>query len=309
MTVVHWRKPRPWRVAARVARGGAEGFAYRLIAHVIRRRLEAGRPCPRHLALGLLAAAPARDHRQIASDLCRARKTRDVVGMRGIATTARCAPDLRAEKLVSQRYRFVWICNPKVASRSLIAALGGVDPDAVLVRGRTMREIYRSEPQTRDYLSFAFVRNPYTRAHSFYADKLLHAHRKQEYDVVRHHHGIEPSSGFGELCAWLSTPYGSDAFADRHWLSQHTQIRLPTGRLPDFVGRYERLEGDLAGVAGRLRMPAPTLPVLNAATGWQPRAALAPAEQKRRVADLNDCNRALLRARYAADFDAFGYRS
>ena len=48
---------------------------------------------------------------------------RDFETARAIYRTAMRRTDLRAEKIVSNRYRFVWLCNPKVASRSMIDAL------------------------------------------------------------------------------------------------------------------------------------------------------------------------------------------
>ncbi len=44
-----------------------------------------------------------------------------------MAHTAHLKPDLRAEKIVSHRYRWLWICVPKVASRSLIPGAGHID--------------------------------------------------------------------------------------------------------------------------------------------------------------------------------------
>ena len=106
------------------------------------------------------------------------------------------------------------------------------------------------------------------------------------------------------MCAWLNTPYGSNAFAERHWLSQHRQIRLPDGRLPDFVGRHERLEPDLALVAARLGLRVRPLEPLNTMSGWLPPPEREAIDRHR---DLDRCNRAKLRSRYAADFRLFGY--
>ena len=45
----------------------------------------------------------------------------------------------RAEKLLSHKHRYLWICVPNVASRSLIATLRAVDPGAELIRIRTLK--------------------------------------------------------------------------------------------------------------------------------------------------------------------------
>ena len=77
-----------------------------------------------------------------------------------MARTAKRRPDLRAPKVVSHRYGFVWIANPKVASTSILATLLQADPTADVVRHATLAEVYAAMPETRDYLSFAFVRHP-----------------------------------------------------------------------------------------------------------------------------------------------------
>ena len=121
---------------------------------------------------------------------------------------------------------------------------------------------------------------------------------------------------FAEFCRWLNTPCGSDAFADRHWLSQSRQIATGDGRLPDFLGRYETLGRDWRAVTRRLGLPAAELPHLNA------RPAPAPPEPESDDPDSDDPDSGdevsgdevsgdevsvLLRRRYAEDFRIGGY--
>ena len=244
-----------------------------------------------------LAASPAPEHRQIASLLADAIAAGDDAAALALASTAGCRADVRAEKIVSRRYRYLWICNPKVASRSMIAALRAVDSDAELIRGRTLDEVLRMRPQARDYCRFAFIRHPAERAYSFYADK--HALALKDRDAHRwfigRYHGLRTGMEFAEVCRWLDTPCGSDAFADRHWLSQHRQIRSGDGRLPDCLGRYEHLDADWRAIAEKLRMPYRALPRLNARA---PGAAAA----------MDPDTARLLRRRYAEDFRLGGYR-
>ena len=282
--------------------------AYLLLAQTAYLSVRTGerRRCPVWLPRAMIAAAPSRVHLEVARELRQALVDGPVERVRSIADTARRWPDLCAEKIVSHRFRFLWICNPKVASRSLITALRAADPDARLISGKTIASVHRVEPRSRDYLSFAFVRDPYDRAHSFYADKVV-LNGQYPNPVFGPHHGISQNSDFDAVCAWLNSPYGADAFADRHWLSQHRQIQLPDGRLPDFVGRYERLEPDLHTVTERLGMPVPVLPKINTTTDRWPEGKLAEGRRLRETA-LSTTNRALLRRRYAADFDVLDYR-
>ena len=95
--------------------------------------------------------------------------------------------------------------------------------------------------------------------------------------------------GFAKLCRWLCTPFGSDDLADHHPLSQNRQIRIGE-RLPDHIGRYERLDAHWRDIAARIDMPHVALPRLN-------RSPVVPGER------VDDGGIALLRHRYAEDFE------
>lgn len=245
-----------------------------------------------------LAASPTSAHRDIAALLARAIEAGDGASALALAGTAGRRPDRRAEKVLSRRYRALWICNPKAASRSIIAALRAADPDALLIRGRTVDEVYARYPEAKEYWSFAFLRHPCDRTLSFYADKHLLARRDPDNYrwFIEPWHGLATGMSFSELCRWLDTAAGSDAFADRHWLSQSRQIAGADGRLPDFLGRCETLDDDWRTVAERLGLPLAALPRLNQG---DPRL-LAEARPDRECA-------ALLRSRYADDFALGGY--
>ena len=246
-----------------------------------------------------LAASPVPEHREIAAALRRALASGDAAAALALASTAGCRADRRAEKIVSHRYRFLWICIPKAASRSLIRALLAADPEAELVRGRTLDELLDRRPALGGYFSFAFVRHPVSRTRSFHADKhgrAAHDRRARRW-FIEPWHGLHVGMGFEELCRWLATPAGSDAFADRHWLSQHLQIRTEGGRAPDFVGRWETLDDDWRTVAAQVGMPRRALPRLNARAGKPPGT-----DGPEGLEAL-----ALLRRRYAEDFRLWGY--
>ena len=248
--------------------------------------------------LDRLAGAGVAGYREIAAALAHAIEAEDYETAHAIIATTRRKPDLRAEKIVSRRYGFLWICVPKVASVSLLEALGAVDPEAELITGRTLEEIVKTRPEVRGYYRFAFIRHPCHRTFSFYADKHVKlAGRPDAYRFfIEPYHGVREGMTFVELCRWLATPYGSDAFADRHWLSQHLQIRLPDGRLPDFIGRYERLDADWETVTAHLGLPFRPLPRFNV------RPAAMVAEEH-----LDDETVKLLQRRYADDFALGGY--
>ena len=236
---------------------------------------------------------------------------------RRMAITILQETDIRTEKIISRKYRFVWLANPKVASRSIVAALLGADPEAEIVYENTIFEIYARYPETKDYYSFAFVRHPFDRAASYHAQ--LHRSREgYEGNVLSkverairnkfvRFYGLAEARDFDDYCEWLDTPYGSDAFANRHFLSQYLVIRAGRDRLPDFIGRLENLRADLDRVAADVGMPTPALPMLNTMGGWQATPEALRAVRSRTSVQLTERNKALLRKRYAEDFRLGGY--
>ena len=244
-----------------------------------------------------LARSPGPECRAVAAALAGAIDTGDDAATLALLSTAGRRPDLRAEKIVSRKYRYVWICNPKAASRSIIAALRAADPGAQLIRNRTLEAVLAARPQARDYFRFAFLRDPVERALSFWADKhrLARTDRDNRRWFVDPWHGLSAGMGFEAFCRWLDTPFGADAFADRHWLSQHRQLRDGDGRLPEFLGRHERLDADWRAVCDRLGLPFRALPRLN------------PRPEGCEAAPPDAGTAALLRRRYAEDFRIGGY--
>ena len=248
-----------------------------------------------------LATSAHAEHRALGALLGAAIAEADDATALALVSTAARQPDLRAEKVVSHRYRFLWICNPKAASRSLIAALRAADPDAVLIRHRTLEQVLARYPEAGEYFRFAFLRHPVHRTRSFHADKhtLARRDRNARRWFIDPWHGLRPGMSLAEFCRWLETPCGSDAFADRHWLSQSRQVAAADGRMPDFLGRFETLEADWRTVTGRLRLPPVPLPHLNASmTGETGLAGEAGCG-----GDIME----QLRRRYAEDFVLGGY--
>lgn len=242
------------------------------------------------LLLRRLSCSSTAEHRQVAGRLASAISSGDTQATLAIATNARQRPDTRSEKIVSHRYEFVWICNPKVASRSIVRALLAADPEATLVRDQTMDEVFSVFPEARRFFSFGFVRDPYERARSFFDDKLGLGPLAPNWTSDRRYCGLRKGMSFDEYCQWLDTPFGSDAFAEKHWLSQHRHLEVDGG-LPDYVGSYENLQENWRWVLARLGVPYTELPHLN----------------KRRdgavQVDADDASIAILRRRYERDFD------
>ena len=235
-----------------------------------------------------------------------------------MARTAARWPDLGAEKIVSREYRYIWLCVPKVASRSIREALCSVTPDAEVFVGQSVAEVLARRPEARDYYSFAFVRHPFSRALSFYWELHFAARRYADAGQGRHKrekarsfferfYGLAGVGDFDGYCRWLQTPYASDAVADRHYLSQYVQLGLGDGRLPDFIGRLESLDVDFGCVMERIGLPTPDLPLLNTMAGWQPALDALDEARGEAGACLTARNKGLLAMRYAKDLALQGY--
>lgn len=236
-----------------------------------------------------LSGSSLQEHRQVACRLAAAIDDGDLRGAMAIARHARLRPDLRAEKIISHRYRFVWLCNPKVASRSTIEALLSIDPEAILVERKTTEQLLLEYPEVRGYFSFAFVRDPCERAQSFFRDKLDPVLGASVWNS-RRFYGLRKGMSFSEYCQWLDTPFGSDAFADVHWLSQYKHLEIGRGR-PDYIGSYDNLQEDWRCVLARLGVPHTELPHLN--------------RRRDGAVELfaDDASVAILHRRYARDYE------
>lgn len=254
-------------------------------------------------------------HPQVVLDMAGAvarGRGRDALRM---ARTASRTPG-KAEKIVSRKYRYLWICVPKVASRSIMAALRATEPDIAVICDKSIFELYKLHPPAESYTSFAFIRHPFDRALSLYAEMRYFRERfdgphrylkgQRQLYFERCFHGLAEVDSFNDYCQWLNTRYGSDAFADAHFLSQHLQMRLADSRLPDFIGRLEAIDEDFERIVAQIGLPATALPQLNTMLGWQ--ASSPPALQQARAemrALLTPNNKALLRRRYAADLQLY----
>ncbi len=252
----------------------------------------------------------------IAGDMVRALAHREIDMAKCMAITAAQTPAPQ-QMVVSRKYGFYWLSTPKVASRSIIAALLGADPDAEIISTDRIFDAYKRYPELTSYYSFAFVRHPFDRAGSFHAQLQRHwDHYEGEVRVMmeefrsrtfNRYFGLEEATSIDDYCQWLNSPYGSDALADHHFRSQHLVIRDKRGRLPDFIGRFENIQADLDCITTRVGMPGLKLPVLNTASGWTTTPEAWRASRPKMAAQLTGRNKALLQTRYADDFNLFGY--
>lgn len=135
--------------------------------------------------------------------------------------------------------------------------------------------------QYRRYFRFSIVRNPWTRAYSWYRNAMR--------DDRHHEAGRAPGQSFAAYMA---------RHAGRGWLRPQLHwLRDRSGTLDlDFIGRFETLAEDFATVSARLSLGAVTLPRRGAGDGGLPLAEV-----------LDDATDALIRRTYAEEIEIFDY--
>lgn len=141
---------------------------------------------------------------------------------------------------------------------------------------------------------FTFVRDPYGRALSAFADKVVRK-RKQARAFYRWRGRVEPAPEFIEFLRFLDD---GGALADAHWAPQSDLMLLPQEAF-DFVGRLERFEADLAHVVARVFGSGAPLEMRRAGPRTDSHKRLATAYTPEGLAIVNRV--------YAADFARFGY--
>ena len=219
-----------------------------------------------------------------------------------LAKTATMSHDLYSDKLISHRHRYIFIAVPKVASRSIIRALVKADPSVQLVVKSSLGRVYQRFPESAGYYRFGFVRNPMDRLLSCFRDKIQYSTLSENrFKYIRYvfpNFGVNPADGLDGFCHWLFTPYGAETFSDRHWMSQNRSLMDAQGRLPDFIGCFERLELDWSAVLKEIGLPHVDLPHINASKG--PTNGVLPWESDMGLRDA-------LMERYSDDFPLGGY--
>lgn len=193
---------------------------------------------------------------------------------------------------VLPRQKAIYLTIQKAASTSLHAlclSLGGL---------KYSFWKRKSESLPADYFKFSFVRNPYDRLVSCFADKILNSsvrgHGLPKMPRALFELGFRPKMSFERfLRLAVSLP---DNIADRHVLSQHAFVTDKDGSLLlDDLGCFENLASDVARIFGCLGAQV-ALPHCNASpkrASWQ--SYYTPELAK------------LVRNRYRKDFELFGY--
>ena len=199
-------------------------------------------------------------------------------------------------------YRFGYIQVPKVASRSIRAAvtafMSGTTPDEKIDKNlvatyetRYARHLKHAEIAVlaQNNFIFAFVRNPYARIYSCYKNKVEDARIAGGRNIFEKH-GIALDVTFEEFVRRITSL--PDHKSDRHFRSQTWFLTRKGALLPSYVGKLESMAEDWAFLEERFGIAPP--PQINVSSA-------------KPLPDMSDETRELLQMRYADDFRLFGY--
>jgi hypothetical protein len=222
---------------------------------------------------------------------------------------------------ISDRYKYVYVGNPKTGASSLKSALVKLElrgtglaldfQDWKVFHNRDVSPLKKLTDLGVDaplsflvensYRFVTFVRNPYTRLLSCHRDKIL-GNKPQKLKVLRllgySSRDWERPVSFEQFVKAVVRQ--TDYAMDPHWRSQTAQILHGVFEY-SFMGRFERYSGDFAelfGYLGLAESDRPEVPHRNS-TGRRGEAPGMPEYTQ----ELQD----LVYARYERDFRNFGY--
>jgi hypothetical protein len=136
-------------------------------------------------------------------------------------------------KIVLFDLRKIWLWVPKNAGGSISRDLLKAHGERAVACSIPLDLLLRLNPDFRSFEIVAFKRNPYTRIVSCWLNKVVAPFPSNEGYFRKHKYkGLEPGMPFPAFAEWLNTPPGSDAKADRHWMSQHLMMRRVDRLLP-----------------------------------------------------------------------------
>lgn len=205
---------------------------------------------------------------------------------------------MSGESMLGPGQRYLWLCIPKNASRSISTMLAAAGASRVMEMYAGQLTRGWAEAHLEPAFVFAFVRNPYDRILSVWRNKVAEpAPTEGGRGFYGKHPGLQPGMGFDEFIDWLGEAYPRGDI-DKHWAVQSDFLHDGTRLIPDFVGTTEALEAglqslrEIVGPLGSMRRKN----VSGASDGLSSTAISAPSRQ-------------IIRRLYREDFERFGYEA
>jgi hypothetical protein len=200
--------------------------------------------------------------------------------------------------LISDHHRMLFVHVQKTGGVSIDRMLRAHVDDlrAVASRHATLTRILKAEPDLRDYWTFGFVRNPWTRMVSWWS--MIEKWNKFNGPRSGKDQGDKKLNPF-----WVA----ADAYQDFEEFvmrgpDEHRRLRMPQidyltakHRRADFIGRTETFNADIRAVLARFDLPL-IEPEQHNASKHGSHQAYYNDVTRQRIADL-----------FAKDIDLFGY--
>lgn len=230
--------------------------------------------------------------------------------------------DLEYGLNISDRFRYVYVDNPKTGCSSLKSAMielelsgldSGIDPfdHALVHRVATAKgtspllritDLKASNPISAlvdgGYKFVTFIRNPYTRLVSGYKDKIL-KNQNQKLHILKAlgipADQIDHQITFDAFIEAIARQ--SDQQMDPHWRPQSTQTLQGIIKY-DFIGRFENFDSDFSHTFKALGIPNDLVPLSRHMNKTGSEAA--PLEISKKTQNL-------ILERFRVDFEGFGY--
>jgi hypothetical protein len=212
---------------------------------------------------------------------------------------------------ISERYRYFYLANPKVASTGVLRTLQSAEVDGdtsrmpEFVHDRAASPLLTFQSSTVSieeiltsphFFRFTYVRNPFSRILSAYLEKVVA--RQQERERLLPTLGFPPDSQPSFLEFLRAIHFLRDGWRDIHWA---TQSRLLQANNIDysFIGRFESFSETFPQVLNRLAIEK---------SHYRAAKSQHATNASQRIQEyVGYAERELIITIYEADFVAFGY--
>lgn len=170
--------------------------------------------------------------------------------------------------IISDKYKFIWIGIPKVATRSFITSLCREPKyDYGCEHIKISLDELEKRVDTSQYFIFTFVRNPWARIVSCYLNKIQNPSQGVIDVIISKYDGIYSGMKWSEFVDFLiNHPNGGDSLGNPHWVSQSELLKSPTPI--ENIFKLEQIQDVLPQITESLQMPPIEMEFLNTYKGW-----------------------------------------